>query len=54
MYGALGVDLRLEGAGYIGGLRAGEDVEVVVSGVAAAVALGADGCAEDDEVFSYA
>ena len=34
-------------------LLAGEDVEEVVGGVAPCVAFGADGCAEDDEVFGY-
>jgi hypothetical protein len=41
------VDFRLEGAGHVGELRAGQDVEVVVGCVAAGVAFGADGCAED-------
>ena len=52
--GAGGVDLGLEGAGQVGELGAGEDVEVVVGGVAAGVALGADGGAEDDEVLGDA
>lgn len=41
-------------AGRVGDLRAGEDVEVVVGGVAAGVAFGADGGAEDDEIFGDA
>lgn len=49
--GAGGVDLGLEVAGGVGELRAREDVEVVVGRVAARVALGADGGAEDDEVL---
>lgn len=47
------VDFRLVLAGHVGHLRAGQDVEVVVGGVAAAVAFCADGGAEDDEIFSY-
>ena len=35
-------------------LRASEDVEVVVRRVSARVSFGADGCAEDDEIFGYA
>lgn len=54
MDGAGGVDLGLEGAGGVGELGSGEDVEVVVCGVAAGVALGTDGGAEDDEVFGDA
>jgi hypothetical protein len=38
-----GVLLGLEGSGDVGELLAVQDVEVVVSGVAAGVALGADG-----------
>jgi hypothetical protein len=38
-----GVDLGLELAGNVGQLGALEDVEVIVRGVAAGVALGADG-----------
>lgn len=45
------VDLGRELAGHVGQLRAGQDVEVVVGRVAAGVAFGADGGAEDDEVF---
>lgn len=52
--GAGRVDLGLEGAGGVGELGAGEDVEVVVGGVAAGVAFRADGGAEDDEVLSNA
>ena len=52
--GAGGVDFGLEVAGRVSELRAGEDVEVVVCRVAAGVAFGSDGCAEDDEVFGYA
>lgn len=37
-------------AGGVGGLTAGKDVEVVVCGVSAGVAFGADGCAKDDDV----
>ena len=37
------VDLRLELAGDVGELGALEDVEVVIGGVAASVALGSDG-----------
>jgi hypothetical protein len=48
------VDLGLEVAGGVGELGSRQDVEVVVGRVAAGVALGADGCAEDDEVFGYA
>lgn len=51
MDGSWGVDLGLVLAGDVGGLGAGEDVEVVVGGVAARVAFCADGGAEDDEVF---
>jgi hypothetical protein len=42
------------GGGVVGELGAGQDVEVVVGRVAAGVAFGADGGAEDDEVFGYA
>lgn len=52
--GALGVDLGLVLAGDVGELGAVEDVEVVVGGVAARVALGSDGGAEDDEVLGDA
>lgn len=38
-------------AGGVGGLTTGKDVEVVVCGVSAGVAFGADGCAKDDDVF---
>ena len=48
------VDFGFEGAGDVSELRAGQDVEVVVGGVAAGVAFGADGGAEDDKVFGYA
>lgn len=54
MDGAGRVDLGLEGAGGVGELGSGEDVEVVVCGVAAGVALSSDGSAEDDEVFGDA
>jgi hypothetical protein len=53
VHGARAVDFRLEGARREGQLRAREDVEVVVGGVAAGVAFGAEGRAEDDEVFGY-
>jgi hypothetical protein len=51
---ALGVDLGLVLAGRVGELGAREDVEVVVGRVAARVALGADGGAEDDQVLGDA
>lgn len=51
VHGTGGVSLSLVGAGHVGELRAVQDVEVVVRGVAAGVALGADGSAEDDEVL---
>ena len=54
VHGAGRVDLGLELAGHVGQLGAGQDVEVVVGGVAAGVAFGADGSAEDDEVFGDA
>lgn len=40
---ALGVDFWIIGAGSVGELRADEDVEVVVGGVAACVTFCADG-----------
>lgn len=43
MNGTGGVALGLEGSGDVGELFAVQDVEVVVCGVAAGVALGADG-----------
>lgn len=52
--GTGGVNLGLKGAGGIGGLSTGEDVEVVVGSVATGVALGADGGTEDDEVLGDA
>lgn len=52
MDAALRVDLGLILAGHVGGLGAREDVEVVIGRVAACVSLGANGGAEDDEVFS--
>lgn len=51
MHAAGGVDLGLELAGDIGELGTLEDVEVVVGGVTAGVAFGADGGAKDDQVF---
>ena len=54
VHGAGRVDLGLELAGDVGQLGAGQDVEVVVGGVAAGVAFGADGGAENDEVFGDA
>lgn len=51
---ALGVDLGLVLAGDVGELGADEDVEVVVGRMAARVALGADGGAEDDEILGDA
>jgi hypothetical protein len=49
-----GVDFGLEVAGGVGELGPRQDVEVVVGRVAAGVAFGSDGGAEDDEVFGYA
>lgn len=43
VHGTGGVALGLEGSGNVGELLAVQDVEVVVRGVAAGVALGADG-----------
>jgi hypothetical protein len=54
VHGTGGVDFRLEVAGIVGELCAGEDVKVVVGSVSAGVAFGADGGTEDDEVFGYA
>jgi hypothetical protein len=54
MHRSCRVDLRLKCAGDIGQLRAGQNVEVIVGGVAAGVAFGADGSAKDDQVFSDA
>lgn len=54
MDGSGRVDLGLVLAGDVGGLSAGEDVEVVVGRVSASVALGSDGGAEDDEVLRNA
>lgn len=54
VHGADGVDFWLELAWHVGEFLAFEDVEVVVSGVAAGVAFGSEGCAEDYEVFCYA
>ena len=54
VHGAGRIDFRLELAGDVGQLGAGQDVEVVVGGVAAGVAFGADGCAENDEIFGDA
>lgn len=51
---ALWVDFWDKGAGREGELGAGEDVEEVVGRVAASVAFGANGGAEDYEVFGYA
>lgn len=45
------INLPDECPGGIGGLTTGEDVKVVVCGVSAGVAFGADGCAKDDDVF---
>lgn len=47
-------DLLLERVGGVGPLLALQDVEVVVRGVATAVALGAEGRTEDDEVLGDA
>lgn len=44
------INLPDERAGRVGGLTTGKDVEVVVCGVSAGVAFGADGCAKDDDV----
>jgi hypothetical protein len=54
VHAALRVDLGLVLAGHVGQLHAREDVEVVVGGVAARVALGADRGAKDDEVLGDA
>lgn len=43
MHGTGGVALCLKGSGDVGELLAVQDVEVVVRGVAAGVAFGADG-----------
>ena len=51
---ASGVPLHLQLGWCEGPLLADEDVEVVVGGVHACVALGADGGAEDDEVLGDA
>lgn len=51
VHGAGGVGLGLVGARHVGELGAVQDVEVVVRGVTAGVALGSDGGAEDDQVF---
>lgn len=51
VHAALRVDLGLVGSGDVGELGALEDVEVVVGGVTAGVAFGADGGAKDDQVF---
>ena len=51
VHAALRVDLGLVLARSVGPLLAGEDVEVVVGGVASRVALGANSCSEDDQVF---
>lgn len=48
------VDLGLVLSGNVSPLLAGQDVEVVVGGVAAGVALSSDGGAEDDEVLGDA
>lgn len=50
---SLGVDFWRVRAGRVGELRAREDVEVVVGGVATGVAFRANGGAEDDQVFGY-
>lgn len=52
VHGTCRVGLGLVGTGHIGELRAVQDVEVVVRGVAAGVALSADGGTEDDEILS--
>jgi len=49
--GASRVDLGLVLARDVGQLSAGEDVEVIISGVTAGVALSSDGSSEDDQVF---
>lgn len=51
MYRAFVVDLGEQATGQKGGLGALEDVEVVVGGMAAGVALGADGSAEEDQIL---
>jgi hypothetical protein len=45
MHAALRIDLGFVGTGRVGELRAREDVEVVVGGMAAGVAFCAYGCA---------
>lgn len=54
VHGAGRVDLGRVLAGHVRLLDAREDVEVVVGGVAAGVALGANGSAEDDEILGDA
>ena len=54
VYGTSGVALGLKATGDVGELFTREDVEVVVCGVAAGVALGADGGTEDDEILGDA
>lgn len=44
--------LGLEGSGDVGKLLAVQDVELVICGVTAGVALGADSGIEDDQVLS--
>lgn len=51
VHGAGRVDLGLVLAGHVGQLGTGQDVEVIVGGVTAGVALGSDGGSEDDQVL---
>lgn len=48
------IDFGLVVTGVVGELRAGQDVEVIVDGVAARVTFGAHCCSEDDEIFGDA
>lgn len=54
VHGSLRVDFGLERARGEGELGSLDDVEVIVGCVAACVAFGSDGCAEDYEVFCQA
>jgi hypothetical protein len=51
VHGTGWVRLGFVGTGDVGELGAVQDVEVVVRGVAASVALGSNGGAEDDQVL---
>lgn len=54
VYGARRVDFGCILAGFVCPLFARQDMEVIVCCVSSRVALGADGRAEDDQVFVYA